>query len=123
MKALAYFFVSSRYTALCQTGEIGKLPDLSTIIVVDDLEVHDAIRNLESSTAEIEKQARTLQIQQNAVNKIVENNMTNHAARTTINVAQFETWTMEIDRLMSAVGPNFGRVMSQCLITIRMTSF
>jgi hypothetical protein len=91
---------------LQKTGEAQALAasqNLGHVRGLDDWEIQNAIDQLQSSTAVIEKQSEILKIQQDAVASLVATNARQRQDRLAANCARQRAWIAECDQLNSAV--------------------
>jgi hypothetical protein len=91
---------------LQKTGEAQALAasqNLDHVRGLDDWEIQNAVDQLQSSTAIIEKQSEILNIQQDAVASLVATNARQRQNRATANGVKQRGWIAECDQLNSAV--------------------
>lgn len=77
--------------------------DLSVLRGLDDQEIQDAVEELNRSTAAIEKQTKSLRLQQNAMSTLVRKNVGNDEARSRADRSQQRKWNMEKGQISAAV--------------------
>lgn len=77
--------------------------DLAQVRGFSDQELQIAIEDLRRSTAAVEKQTESLQIQQDALSSLVKINSQNYEARSTINKSQYKAWSIEIRTVTNEV--------------------
>jgi hypothetical protein len=70
---------------------------------VSDLDIQNAIEQLQKSTAAIEKHTETLKAQQEAVASLVKENRQHHAARAAADSTQYRAWMTENNHTRSVV--------------------
>jgi hypothetical protein len=76
---------------------------MSTVVGIDEQEIHNAIEELKRSTAAIEKQTETLKLQQKALSTLVKSNAKAIEARSGTNRDQQRKWEVEKMHILSAV--------------------
>ncbi|KAF8861323.1 hypothetical protein BDZ45DRAFT_265253 [Acephala macrosclerotiorum] len=93
------------YATLSKTGEADTLAaqDLSMIQGLNDEEIHTAIEELKRSTAAIEKQTESLQLQQNAMSALVKTEKRAVQARSHTEKGQMRKWEVEKGLINAAI--------------------
>ena len=79
------------------------LQDLGQVRAFDDLEIRRATKQLQSSTATIDKQNEILKMQQAAVLTLVSTKAQQRQERSIANVVQHRLWRESLDRVNADV--------------------
>ncbi|TVY80700.1 hypothetical protein LSUE1_G001664 [Lachnellula suecica] len=93
------------YATLTKSGEADRLAaqDLSSIQGLNDAEIQNAIEELKRSTAAIEKQSESLELQQNAMSALVKSEQRTSQARSQTNNSQLKKWNSEKGHVSQAI--------------------